>query len=94
MRIILLALLLWTSGCHMLPTDLAPALPEIKLEVAKKWQKQCENYFFWRKPTIVAYRGGNNHELLPPIQWCRQESMVFMRDQLPHDYIRDITNRT
>ena len=94
MRIILLALLLWTSGCHMLPTNLAPALPEIKRQVAKDWQRQCETYFFYRTPTIVAYRGGSNQELLSPREWCRQESMVFMRDQLPHDYIRDITNRT
>ena len=79
----------------MLPTNkiLAPALPDIKREVAKGWQKQCENYFFWRTPKIVAYRGGNSHELLTPTAWCQQESMVFLRDQLPHDYETDIDKR-
>ena len=77
----------------MLPTDLAPALPEIKREVAKEWQRQCENYFFWRSPRIVAYRGGSSHELLPPTAWCQQESMAFLRDMMPHDYITDIDKR-
>ena len=70
-------------------TGFPPALEDIKLEVAKKWQRQCENYFFWRSPRIVAYRGGSTLELVPPIEWCRQESMVFLRAQLPHDYITD-----
>ncbi len=89
MRIILLVAILWLSGCSISMTGFPPALENIKLEVAKKWQRQCENYFFWRSPRIVAYRGGSTHELVPPIEWCRQESMVFLRDQLPHDYITD-----
>ena len=93
MRTLLLVAILWLSGCSMLPTDLAPALPEIKREVAKEWQRQCENYFFWRSPRIVAYRGGSSHELLPPTTWCQQESMAFLRDMMPHDYITDIDKR-
>ena len=93
MRAILLVVALWLSGCSMLPTDLAPALPEIKREVARDWQKQCENYFFWRTPRIVAYRGGSSHELLTPTVWCQQESRVFLRDMMPHDYITDINKR-
>ena len=89
MRIILLAVLLWLPGCSISMTSFPPALKDIKLEVARKWQRQCEDYFFWRSPRIVAYRGGSTHELVPPIEWCRQESMVFLRDQLPHDYITD-----
>ena len=77
----------------MLPTSLATALPEIKREVARDWQRQCENYFFWRSPRIVAYRGGSSHELLPPTTWCQQESMAFLRDMMPHDYITDIDKR-
>ena len=89
MRIILLAVLLWLPGCSISMTSFPPALKDIKLEVARKWQRQCEDYFFWRSPRIVAYRGGSTHELVPPIEWCKQESMVFLRDQLPHDYITD-----
>ena len=77
----------------MLPTSLATALPETKREVARDWQRQCENYFFWRSPRIVAYRGGSSHELLTPTTWCQQESMAFLRDMLPHDYITDIDKR-
>ena len=77
----------------MLPTNLAPALKEIKLEVARDWQRQWESYFFWRSPRIVAYRGGSSHELLPPTTWCQQESMAFLRDMMPHDYITDIDKR-
>ena len=93
MRAILLVIALWLSGCSIAPTSLGPALPEIKRDVAKEWQRQCENYFFWRTPTVVAYRGGNSHELLTPTAWCQQESMVFLRDQLPHDYETDIDKR-
>ena len=93
MRTLLLVAILWLSGCSMLPTSLAPALPEIKREVAKEWQRQCENYFFWKTPRIVAYRGGSSQELLPPTTWCQQESMVFLRDMMPHDYITDINKR-
>ena len=95
MRAILLVVALWLSGCSMIPANkyLAPALPDIKRDVAKEWQRQCENYFFWRTPTVVAYRGGSSHELLTPTSWCYQESMVFLRDQLPHDYKRNIDKR-
>ena len=93
MRAVLLVIALWLSGCNMVPTDLAPALPEIKREVAKEWQRQCENYFFWRSPRIIAYRGGSSHELLTPTTWCQQESMAFLRDMMPHDYITDIDKR-
>ena len=89
MRTLLLVAILWLSGCSISMTSFPPALKDIKLEVARKWQRQCEDYFFWRSPKIVAYRGGSTHELVPPIEWCRQESMVFLRDQLPHDYITD-----
>ena len=89
MRIILLAALFWLSGCSISMTGFPTALKDIKLEVARKWQRQCENYFFYRTPKIIAYRGGSAHELLSPTEWCRQESMVFLRDQLPHDYITD-----
>ena len=89
MRTLLLVAILWLSGCSISMTGFPPALKDIKLEVARKWQRQCESYFFWRSPRIVAYRGGSTHELVPPIEWCRQESMVFLRDQLPHDYITD-----
>ena len=93
MRTLLLVVVLWLTGCSINMTSFPPALKEIKLEVAKEWQRQCENYFFWRSPRIIAYRGGSSHELLTPTTWCQQESMVFLRDQLPHDYITDINKR-
>ncbi|SVD58638.1 uncharacterized protein METZ01_LOCUS411492, partial [marine metagenome] len=45
-------------------TGFPTALKDIKIEVARKWQRQCENYFFYRTPRIIAYRGGSAHELL------------------------------
>jgi len=76
----------------MIPASkyLAPALPEIKLEVAKKWEKQCNNYFFWRSPRVVAYRGGNQPNLVAPHEWCRIESMSILRDRLPFDYVTNV----
>ena len=89
MRIILLALLLWFSGCS---TALAPGLQDIKLEVSNQWMRDCQNYFWWRTPRITAYRGGSSAELLHPDEWCRVEAKTILRDRVPFDYITNIND--
>ena len=89
MRIILLGLLLWLSGCSS-SSYLAPGLQDIKVEVANQWMRDCRNYFWWRTPRITAYRGGSSEELLNPDEWCRVESRTILRDRMPFDYITNI----
>ena len=91
MKTILLVLLLLTGCTALGPNNyLASGLLDIKVEVAKKWRKECEAYFFMRIPKIIAYRGGSTPELLPPTEWFRQESRQIIVDKLPHDYYSDI----
>ena len=92
MRIILLGLLLWLSGCSS-SSYLAPGLQDIKKEVAVDWMNECRSYFWWRTRKKFAYRGARTEQLLHPDEWCRRESKTILRDRVPFDYITDITER-
>ena len=94
MKIYFILLAVMLSGCSLIPASkfLPPALIEIKTEVAEKWEKQCTNYFFWRTPTVIAYRGGRQADLVAPHEWCRIESRNILRDRLPFDYVSSIEN--
>ena len=94
MKFCSILLLVLLSGCISAPSDLSTSLRDIKLETAKKWQQECENFFFWREPRITAYSAGhNNRELLSPTVWCFRESRVILRDRHPFDYYSDIMSR-